>query len=43
MDIFVISLKKSGRRHDFDKLNKNIINYTYFDAINGNNVNYNQI
>jgi len=39
MDIFVISLKKSGRRLDFDKLNKNIINYTYFDAINGNNVN----
>ena len=36
MDIFVISLKNSVRRIEFDKLNKNIINYKYFDAINGN-------
>lgn len=36
MDIFVISLKNSTRRIEFDKLNKNIINYKYFDAIDGN-------
>lgn len=38
MDIFVISLKNSDRRIEFDKLNKNIINYKYFDAIDGNTV-----
>ena len=36
MKIFVISLKTSlNRRNDFDKLNNNIINYEYFDAIEG--------
>lgn len=36
MKIFVISLKTSlNRRNDFDKLNNNIINYEYFDAIDG--------
>ena len=35
MDIFVISLKESiNRRIEFDILNKNIINYEYFNAIN---------
>lgn len=38
MDIFVISLKNSDRRTEFDKLNKNTINYHYFDAINGNTI-----
>ena len=38
MDIFVISLKHSNRRIEFDKLNKNIINYKYFDAIDGNTI-----
>ena len=38
MDIFVISLKNSDRRINFDKLNKNKINYTYFDGIDGNNI-----
>lgn len=42
MDIFVISLKKSKRRAEFDKLNKGTINYTYFDAIDGNHVNINE-
>jgi len=41
MDIFVISLKNSNRRIEFDKLNKNIINYKYFDAINGNTIKIN--
>jgi GR25 family glycosyltransferase involved in LPS biosynthesis len=38
MDIFVISLKNSDRRIEFDKLNKNIINYKYFNAIDGNTI-----
>ena len=39
MDIFVISLKTSlNRRIEFNKLNKSIINYKYFDAIDGNMV-----
>jgi len=38
MEIFVISLKNSKCRSEFDKLNKNIIHYQYFDAIDGNNV-----
>ena len=41
MDIFVISLKDSYRRIEYDKLNKNIINYKYFDAINGNTIKIN--
>lgn len=39
MEIFVISLKNSDRRIEFDELNKNIINYKYFDAINGKTIN----
>ena len=36
MNIFVISLKRSlDRREEFDKSNKNIINYEYFDAVDG--------
>ena len=38
MDIFVISLANSDRRIEFDKLNKNKINYTYFDGIDKNNI-----
>ena len=39
MEIFVISLSKSlDRKIQFDKLNKNIINYKYFDAIDGKNI-----
>ena len=39
MDIFVISLKKSlDRRKKFDKLNKEYIEYEYFDAIDGNTI-----
>ena len=39
MDTFVISLKESiKRRENFDKFNKNIINYQYYEAINGNNL-----
>ena len=41
MDIFVISLKNSNRRIEFDKFNKNIINYKYFDAIDKNNIKMN--
>lgn len=38
MDIVVISLKESSRRIEFDKFNKNIINYKYFDAIDGKTI-----
>lgn len=41
MDIYVISLENSERRIEFDNLNNNIINYNYFDAINGNTININ--
>lgn len=38
MDIFVISLEQSNRRSEFDKWNKTIIEYKYFDAIDGHRV-----